>query len=106
MWRGSSRWRTRPLERSDRPHWPGGRRQIQPKREFGASKSKSMKAKWLSLAFFYFLESGLFKWLQAKKIKKSLFVLIRALGCAQLVSNSHSFLTPARLARRLEGKFR
>jgi hypothetical protein len=30
-----------------------------------------MKAKMLSFAFIYFLESGLFKGLQPKKIKKS-----------------------------------
>jgi hypothetical protein len=38
-------------------------------REAGSDKFKQKKAEWLSLAFFYFSESGLFKGLRAKNQK-------------------------------------
>jgi hypothetical protein len=40
-----------------------------------------MKAKWLSFVFICFSESGLFKGLRAKKIKKSRRFLTRVTGC-------------------------
>jgi hypothetical protein len=41
--------------------------QIQLNGELDGNKSKQMKAKSLSFVFFYFLESGLFNHLEAKK---------------------------------------
>jgi len=61
---------------------------IQPEREFRESKFKSIKAKWLSFAFIYFSESGLFNALWAKKQKKS----TRVSGCVRNVSSRFPLL--------------
>jgi hypothetical protein len=43
---------------------------VQPGGELGERKSKEMKEKWLSFPFIYFSETGLFKGLRPKKMKK------------------------------------
>jgi hypothetical protein len=58
-----------------------------------------MKEKFLSFPFINFSESGLFKGLQAKKIKKFLARRTRVPGCAPNMSNSarlHSKLSSRR----------
>jgi hypothetical protein len=59
---------------------------IQPEGELDGSKSKEMKAmktKLLSFAFINFSESGLFKGLRRKKIKKSGAIPTRLSGCGR-----------------------
>jgi hypothetical protein len=59
-----------------------------------------MKAKLLSFIFKNFSESGLFKGLRAKKIKKSVSLVTRLTGCGPNVSNSVQPHSVARAAAK------
>jgi hypothetical protein len=84
---------------------PIGRSALQLMGEFRASKSKEMKANERKIAFISFhkfLEFGLFKGLQAKKIKKSGSFRTLVSGCVRTPSWRH-FLTsmfPAAILER------
>src|ERR1700677_3586483 len=78
---------------------------IQPGREFGENKSKEMKAKLLSFVFICFSESGLFKGLRAKKVKKFGPRLTRLPGCAQPSQSPLFLLSLASSQGRQPGAF-